>query len=472
MTGAKALPVIDASRTAAELLAKLTGLKSELDAWQAATSGTDGPLRRHHTQVQAVAGTFEQASADLAAQLADADEGLWILERAGAIDRQIMDLHRLWGFFRAKFALRYVPWLEAPLITADDLAWACYSPAQAFITQDRRREPPLVYFTGGTSPFLVPRGGPYVVEPLPDGSMREPEFAEAVRLVPVALIGLPWFQVDHLPDAPLIAHEVGHAVVQDLGLAAPVRTLIEAAVPPERRSAWGAWSEEVFADIYGTLCCGSGFARALMALLAGHPREVAQEVRAKADWGSYPTRTLRVLLTAAALTRLSVEPTDQSVADTWLMTYHERALSEYEPDVGKVAAAVLDGPYEALNGAGLTAILRYTTRDELTISRLAKRLLAGLEIDAGGVRHVVAAARLAYDRDRRKYALHKATTISRAKIASIPMDGVRAAGGTGTPPEPMRSERDQAAGRALSGLIDRAAGAGDDQEVADVPTRY
>ena len=29
-----------------------------------------------------------------------------------------MDLHRLWGFFRTKFALRYVPWLEAPLVTA------------------------------------------------------------------------------------------------------------------------------------------------------------------------------------------------------------------------------------------------------------------------------------------------------------------------------------------------------------------
>ena len=400
-------PVIDAARTAAELLGKLKGLKSELDAWQAATSADDGWLRRHHTQIQAVAGTLRVASAGLANQLDGADQGLWILDRAGHIDRQIMDLHRLWGFFRAKFALRYVPWLETSLMTADDLAWACYSPAQQFIAPEQHREPPLVYFTGGTSPFLLPRGTPYLVEPLPDGTMREPEFDEAVRQVPVALIGLPWSQVDHLPDAPLIAHEAGHAVEQDLGLSARVRELIECAVPAQRRPAWGAWSTEVFADIYGTLCCGSGFARALMALLADHPREVANEVRSEADWGSYPTRTLRVLLAAAVLTRLKVEPADESVAEAWLRTYAARPLREYECDAGPVAAAVLDGPYEALDGPdkapggkSLTVIVRYTNDDEQTVSRLARRLVKGRAIDAGGVRHIAAAVRLAYDRDR------------------------------------------------------------------------
>ena len=217
MSGAGPLPVINLARTRAELPAKLTGLDSELDAWLAATT-EQGVLRRHHTQIQAVAGSLKQASAELAVPFTDPDPGLWILDRARAVDRRIMDLHRLWSFFRAKFALRYVPWLETPLVTADDLAWDCYSPVQKFIAPDQRREPPLVYFTGGTSPFLMPRGTPYVVEPLPDGSMREPEFTAAVQLMPVALIGLPWFQVDHLPDAPLIAHEVGHAVEQDLGL--------------------------------------------------------------------------------------------------------------------------------------------------------------------------------------------------------------------------------------------------------------
>jgi hypothetical protein len=462
-------PVIDALRTAAELQAKLTGLATELEAWRAASSGPDRPLRRHHTQVEAVAGTLEQAAGDLARQLDGADEGLWILERSGSIDRRIMDLHRLWGFFRDKLALRFVPWLEPPLVTADDLAWACYSPAQRFIPEHEHREPPLVYFTGGTSPFLLPRGAPYVVEPLPDGSLREPEFAEAVRLIPVALIGLPWLQVDHLPDAPLISHEVGHAVEQDLGLAATVRKLIDGAVPAGHRAAWGAWSAEVFADVYGTLGCGSGFARALMALLAGHPRVVAGEVRTDAAWGSYPTRTLRVLLASAVLAKLRVQPSDRPVADTWLEAYPRRSLAEYEPDVEKVASAVLEGPYDALGRQGLTAVLGYAQADEEIVSRLAERLLDGLSVDAGEIRHVIAAARLAYDRDRRGFARSRAAAIARAWIKNKPFDRVRAAGGQDTPPEEARSLRDQAAGRALSRLINRVP---DDQEAADVPARH
>ena len=57
---------------------------------------------------------------------------------------------------------------------------------------------------------------------------------------------------------------------------------------------------------------------------------------------------------------------------------------------------------------------------------------------------------------------------ARAKIASVPWEGVRAAGGSGTPPEPERSQRDQRAARALSLLIDRD----DDLEDADVPARH
>ena len=159
------------------------------------------------------------------------------------------------------------------------------------------------------------------------------------------------------------------------------------------------------------------------------------------------------------------------MAEAWLSAYPDRPLTEYEADVGPVAAAVLDGPYEALKAradSGLTAIIGYSDADEQVVSRLARRLLARLALDQGGVRHIVAAARLAYDRDRVAYARRDAARIARAKIASVPWEGVRAAGGSGTPPEPERSQRDQRAARALSRLIDRD----DDLEDADVPARY
>lgn len=150
--------------------------------------GEDPALGRHHSQVAAIAGTLREAAREMEAKL-PAEAGIWLLERARSIERQVLDLHRLWGFFRAKFALRYVPWLDDALVGVDDFAWACYAPVQAFVAADRRREPPLVHFAGGTSPFLMPRGSTYVVEPLPDGGLREPQFDELMRREPPAYAG-------------------------------------------------------------------------------------------------------------------------------------------------------------------------------------------------------------------------------------------------------------------------------------------
>ena len=164
------------------------------------------------------------------------------------------------------------------------------------------------------------------------------------------------------------------------------------------------------------------------------------------------------------LTRLKVEPADESVAEAWLRTYAARPLREYECDAGPVAAAVLDGPYEALDGPdkapggkSLTVIVRYTNDDEQTVSRLARRLVKGRAIDAGGVRHIAAAVRLAYDRDRGGYAENNAAKISRDKIASFPWDGFRRKADQDTLPASVRSERDEQAGRRLSELMGRVA---------------
>ena len=64
-----------------------------------------------------------------------------------------------------------------------------------------------------------------------------------------------------------------------------------------------------------------------------------------------------------------------------------------------MAAAVVRGPYQAINCSGLPAIIDYSTLDEGIVSRLAHRMLKRMSLYQGGVRHIVAAARLAYDRD-------------------------------------------------------------------------
>jgi hypothetical protein len=450
-------PLLDPARTARVLEGRLTSLEEELSAWVEATTGSDAPLRRHHTQVKAATATLAVAVADVRTSLDRVGRGLSLLDRASGLDRRILDLHRLWGFFRDKLALRFVPWLRNALVTADDLAWECYSPVQAFLPPEQRREPPLTYFTGAASPFLMPRDTLLVVEPLPDGGLREPDFAEAVRAVPVPLIGLPWFQAFHLPDAPLLAHEAGHAAENDLGLGTQVRSLIECAVPDARRAAWSAWSSEIFADIYGVLGCGSGFCRALSALLATHPRQIAGDQRTEDAWGGYPTRSLRILITAAVLEELEVEPATGSVTEQWRHVYPDRPHKDFEEDVGRVVGAVLAGPYEALDGAGLAAVLPYGQVDEDAVAAATEELKSGLSPSALTVRHVAAAARLAYDHDSLAYEADQTTLAALTWMGQLPALAERAE--EEPPPEPSRGERNDQAGHRLAALLAAAADA-------------
>ncbi|MGO9902612.1 MAG: hypothetical protein ACLP0J_23660 [Solirubrobacteraceae bacterium] len=449
-SAAAAPVVLDSARTAAELRKRIATLARELKQWRGATVDA-GPLIRHQTQVLAVTRTLEHAANELGQDLPGPEGGDWIFERARSLDRKILDLYRLWGFFRDKLALRFVPWLQDAMDAADDLAWACYEPAQKHIPHDRRREPPLVYFTGGTRPTLMPRGAQYVVEPLPDGGMRPPAFAEAVRVVPVAMIGLPWYQLTHLPDAPLIVHEVGHAVDHDLALGPRVSQLIASAVPDRRNAAWQEWAAEVFADVYGVLGCGAGFAAALAGLLAGARRDVEGDVRAEGNWGAYPPRTVRVLLVEEVLRQLELPKV--GLGPAWRQTYPRRHCTEFEDDVPSVVAALLEGPYDALKGRGLTTVLSFSPTDGARAQFLAERLRNGNGPDRGGIREVLAAARLAYDRDPDRYTSDDPTPTILEWIQGLEIRGPREARGSAedeaSPDEEARARRDKEAGRAL-----------------------
>ena len=79
----------------------------------------------------------------------------------------------------------------------------------------------------------------------------------------------------HLPMAVVVAHEVGHAVEHDFWLEAALTAAFAAlAVPDERKVAWSAWREELFADAYGVLCCGPAYVQALMDFLLGAPAAI------------------------------------------------------------------------------------------------------------------------------------------------------------------------------------------------------
>ena len=101
-------------------------------------------------------------------------------------------------------------------------------------------------------------------------------------------------------------------------------------------------------------------------------------------------------------------------------------------------------------------MLPYTQADEDLASAAAGELSVGFDPAGGGVRHVAAAARLAYDRSRDRYVSNRAAEVARNAILGLPLNAVRA-DDDGQHVEPSRPERDRAASRALLELISHAA---------------
>lgn len=393
------------ARKVAELRHRLASLSDELTQWRAETAD-GGRLEKHWSQVEAVTTELSIPLQALHARVERLD-GAGALEEASAIEGIVAELHRLWDMFRSRLSLRYVERFAPYLLGADELAYRCYEPAEA---HGAGREPPLVAFADRVSPVTRARG-----EQLRPADALGPgdPLGEALRRLPMALIDLPWSQVEHLPDAPIIAHEVGHDVEADLALASDMEAALDAAlaraeVPPERRRAWSAWRSEAFADVFGTLCLGPAFASALLDLLASAPRNVAGESQAEPHWRPHPPSTVRIELSAQVLARAGGFAAEaQTVRSLWSSAYPARGMTEFLPDIEAVADALVGGPYTALgactHGGPLTSLVSFSAGDQRDAARDARELLQNRPAEGDDARVLIAAARLAFDQNPADY---------------------------------------------------------------------
>jgi hypothetical protein len=390
------------ARKRTELEAKVASLRSEFGHWEL-ESEEDRPLEKHHTQIRAVTRTLTPFVERVEAQLRRAalsDESL--LARTERIEESTLDLHRIWDFFRSKFVLRYVPSFTEYLAAADDFAWACYRPVEELRSVDKRREPPLVFFNGGWSPFTWPRGTAYVAEAVGDG-LEPAQFGETLRRLPIHMIGIPWFQIAHLPEASVIGHEVGHDVDAELELGPQATELVETALGRRRTAAkripaWKAWLGEVFADVYGTLATGPAYAATLADFLAA-PVAVIGAEQPPRDWGGYPTRWLRILVTVETLRHRGLDAQAAAIEKQWTTAFPSHRLPEFQRDVPAVVAALVEGPYRMRGEKplGLPELVDFGPEEQREAREAADEAVAGLVIPSRNVRCLVAAARLAFD---------------------------------------------------------------------------
>ena len=291
------VPVGWETRKRAELIAKLDSVVQELDDWNSAV-GRDETMQRHWSQVSTIVADLRPLVDVVAADVRSTDIAAHWLQ----LETRVLDLHRVWGFFRDKLLLRRLGF-EPYLLMADEFAYACYEPARLAAvaagdhTAAARREPPLVYLGLAASPFSLARGSSIAGEMGRDGLVTSAARA-VVNALPVPVIGVPWFQLRHLPDAMIIAHEVGHLVLADFVGIDEVEGVVESEladrddVDVER---WLDWAQESFADVYGTLCGGAAYAAALADFLLVNDAE--REPRQP----GYPRPSARMALAASVL---------------------------------------------------------------------------------------------------------------------------------------------------------------------------
>jgi hypothetical protein len=406
-----------ASRKRIEIERKLAALENELTQWRK-LSEANGPLEKHHTQIGRLATILGGLQAQIRKKLppppprpSAAPTPDLALADCRALERMILEVHRIWEFFRSKLVLRDAALFRDYLLVADELAWACYEPALKRATSNPSREPPLVFFNGGSSPFAMSRRSAFDAEAVPGEVFCTPEFKRALSALPIPVIGIPWFQAEFLPELVVVAHEVGHAVEDDLGLTTTLRKALDAAmasrgVPAARQPAWRAWLGEMFADLWGTLAVGPAFTGALIDFLARDPGVVTREQRAAPSWGAYPTDALRVLFSATVLE--TIDKTDfaaeaASLRASWTKVYASHAMRSYEDDLPVVAEALLAGPYPELGGVRLDAVLSFSRAQHKDAGTAAEQALRKQPIGARDARALVAAARLAFEREPSGY---------------------------------------------------------------------
>jgi hypothetical protein len=236
---------------------------------------------------------------------------------------------------------------------ADELAWACYAPVLNLHAQ-ARRQPPLVFLNGGLSPFSLSRDRAFIAESVAGEPLSAATFGAILQKLPIPMIGVPWHQITHLPDLPVVAHETGHAVESDFSLNCAVRANIESALGANNPHLphWQAWSHEVFADLWGCLTLGPAYVSCLVDYLATDPGEIAREVPNDAD--SYPPTHLRVLVCLDALRCLEFAEDAEKMRELWMSAYPTAMAPAFDDDPARVAHAILATP---LTGSSLGARL-------------------------------------------------------------------------------------------------------------------
>jgi hypothetical protein len=362
-----------------DLRAERDALLADFDAWQL-RAGASGDLKQHNSQVGRVTTQLRELL-DLALRstvLGDSAKTV-TLATLEPPRRVVSVVNAIWDFFRDKLTQRDTARYADHLGAADDLAWACYlpfmearvaavaaqNPAVAAVTRAKLKEPPLVSYTPEHGLFMQSRKRAF--RPPGLSALDVEKFSGTLQRLPVPIITLPWSHARRALRLTLLAHEVGHVVADDLELNEEMSAKLAGLALKGEVARWTEWLPEVFADVFGTAALGVAYVDALAAFLAGPLSDVRAEV--VSPGAEYPTRSLRVELCCATLEKMGI-----ARYASWADAYGGASPVEYAEDAALVADALLNGPFDALNGKSVHEILGWSNDEETTAQLVAAAL--------------------------------------------------------------------------------------------------
>jgi len=287
----------------------LRGLRGQIMAWADRRHRQD-VLDQYRAHVSVVEDLLLEVLDDLAAALDGIDGGrpvgevYWECRRA---DDRLGLVGQLWVWLRAIFDQRDDPVFGPLLAAADEIAWSCYAAVFGHAAALSGREVPR-----GLVPLpYIEFRSVHATGPGPAGwDLRPSRDDDIVRQLeeklPFPVIGLPLAYTEAPWWLLLLSHEVGHQIQSDLvpkyGLVREFRELVEAAAGgADRRVRWGAWSQEIFADLC-LLCTGGPWGIWSMV-----EQVLAPEGDMLTGLHSFPPSVARLELLATAATELGVD---------------------------------------------------------------------------------------------------------------------------------------------------------------------
>lgn len=404
-----------ANRKRIELEQKVTALENELKNWFE-KSEAGGRFEKHHTQIRAVHALLQPWHEEVREKLnqynAQEDADVFLGKCANA-EKLILSEHRIWDFFRGKFIQRDEDTFNLFLKVADEFAWACYKPVQECVYPDatnaRRKEPPLVFFNGGASPFSLSRDRSFQPETVAGETIDLD--SETVGKLPIPVVGVPWHQINYLPEALVIGHEVGHIVEDDFGLTGELKKHLDEALDKanattERRAAWHSWLGEIFADLYGCLAGGAAFAGTLIDFLIKETESISEEEKT-GNWGRYPTDYLRVKIVLRAMDVLKFTDETENYKTLW-ESYVSKMPDAFSDDIEFIVPALLEGKHQTLRNQSISKVFNFSKNQQAAVERTVAALektnaINYVEMPTRDVRVLLAALRTAFEKSPDRY---------------------------------------------------------------------